>query len=209
VGKLLPRRGRLRKAGLDIRNGRRQAQLKTKMGCRDGNTSRGFVDVRCLRPFLTLGDFEFHSVTFLQALIAVGSNRAVMHKDIRSIFTSDESVALRIVKPLHRTFQSFHVRPLRQSSLHLDSFTGVMKVAPAELWANCAAGGWGCQGVRSHIDMFIFATSARHGSEKATKYRRSSWRPESFRESPFARRLRVVQGVGLSPRRLRAARGRA
>lgn len=97
--------------------------MQAKLGCRSGNTSRSFCDVRCLWAFLTLSYFKLHSVTFLQALVALGSNRAVMHKDIRSIFAADESVALGIIEPLDRTFQSFHVRPLRQSSL-ISQFTG-------------------------------------------------------------------------------------
>jgi len=140
-----------------MRDGRRQAK-QAKLGCRSGNTSGSFCDVRGLRAFLSLSDFEFHSVTFLQALVAFGSNCAVMHKDIRSILTADESVTLGIIEPLDRTFQSFHVRPLRQSYPPSRRSQGEMKVVPAEFWAHCAAGGRGCQGGCSHIPPFIFVT---------------------------------------------------
>jgi len=68
-------------------------------------------DVSGLRTFLALGDLELYLITFLQALVTFRSNGAVVHKYIGAIVPSDEAVALRIIKPLHRTFQSFHVRP--------------------------------------------------------------------------------------------------
>lgn len=38
-----------------------------------------------------------------------------MHKDIWPGVTTDKPVAFGIVEPLDRTFQTFHVRPLRQA----------------------------------------------------------------------------------------------
>jgi len=72
---------------------------------------RSFRDVRGLWTFLALRDLELYLISFLKALVALRSNRAVVHKDISAIVPSDEAVALGIVKPLHGTFQSFHVRP--------------------------------------------------------------------------------------------------
>ena len=76
---------------------------------------RCFANVRCLRTFLPLADFEFDCVPLLQALVALRGNGAVMHKDIRPGIATDEPVAFGIVEPLDRTFQTFHVRPPRQN----------------------------------------------------------------------------------------------
>lgn len=37
-------------------------------------------DVRRLRTFLALGDFELNLIAFLKTLVALSSDRAVMHK---------------------------------------------------------------------------------------------------------------------------------
>ena len=73
---------------------------------------RSLVNVRRLRTFWTLGYFELDRVPFLQALVTLSRNGAVVHEHIRAIFPPNESVPLRVVKPLNRTFQTFHVRPL-------------------------------------------------------------------------------------------------
>src|ERR1017187_7995270 len=51
-----------------------------------------------------LDDVELDLVALFQALISVDLNRAVMHEDVCSAFTSEKAVAFRIVEPLHRTF---------------------------------------------------------------------------------------------------------
>jgi hypothetical protein len=70
-----------------------------------------FCDVRRLGALLAFGDLEFHLIAFLQALIAFGAYRAVMHEDICSIVTADEPVSFRVVKPFHCALQSFHLGP--------------------------------------------------------------------------------------------------
>src|SRR5947209_773260 len=75
-------------------------------------TSGSFRNVRRLRAFLALGDFEFHLITFLQALVTFSRDGAVMDENIGSIFASDKTVTLGVVEPLHRTFHTFHLPPL-------------------------------------------------------------------------------------------------
>src|ERR1700723_1700692 len=71
-----------------------------------------FGHVRRLRPFLPLGDFELHRIAFLQALVSLGTDRAVVDEDIRPIRPTDEAISLGVVEPLDGSFQSFHVPPL-------------------------------------------------------------------------------------------------
>ena len=80
------------------------AALKT----RSSGSSGGLAYVGCLRTFLPFGDFKFDFITFLQTLVSLGRDGAVVNKHIRSIRTPDKPVAFRVIEPLHRTFQTFH-----------------------------------------------------------------------------------------------------
>ena len=75
-------------------------------------TSGALADVRRLRSLLAFGDFKLHRVAFLQALVAFGSDGAVMYKNVGTIRATDEPVTLGVIEPLHRAFQTFHVPPL-------------------------------------------------------------------------------------------------
>ena len=86
---------------------------KPDVGGRDSSTLR---NVGGLGSFLTLGDFEFYLVAFLQAFVAFRSDRAVVHKDIGAICTPYEPVAFGVVEPLNRSFQTFHARPSFRTS---------------------------------------------------------------------------------------------
>src|SRR5579862_7048916 len=67
------------------------------------------LDYVCsLRAFLAFGDLELNLIAFLQTLVSLGSNRAVVNKDVRPIRTTDKAVYLRIIEPLNGSFQSFH-----------------------------------------------------------------------------------------------------
>jgi hypothetical protein len=72
---------------------------------------RGLDYVCSLRSLLTFGDFEFHLVSLLQALISFRVDRAVVNENIWSICAADEPVTFCVVKPLHGTFQAFHRTP--------------------------------------------------------------------------------------------------
>src|SRR5580658_9321761 len=64
-----------------------------------------------LRPFLSLHNLKFHLISLLQALVALGGDRAVVDEYVRSIVSPQETVSLRVVEPLDGAFQTFHVRP--------------------------------------------------------------------------------------------------
>ena len=67
------------------------------------------VDVLSLGAFLSLHDFKFDVITFLQALVALRLDGAIVNKNIRAVIPAYEAEALCIVKPLHFTFYSRHV----------------------------------------------------------------------------------------------------
>ena len=70
------------------------------------------VYVCSLWAFLSLDDLELDVITFLKTFITLGGDRAVVHKNIGPFVAPDKSVAFCVVKPFHRTFQTFHLRPL-------------------------------------------------------------------------------------------------
>lgn len=115
---------------------------------RSSNSSRSFGNVGRLGTFLALGDFELDRVSFLQTFVAFGSDRTVVHKDVGSIVTTDESVAFGIVEPFDRTFQTFHVRPLRQASFSGASYRE-SRGLPSDFCEQLCGGGRGLS--RSHI----------------------------------------------------------
>ena len=71
--------------------------------------SRALADVGRLRALLAFCDFEFDRVAFLQALVALRSDCAVVYKNVGTISAPDEPVSLCVVEPLDRAFQTFHV----------------------------------------------------------------------------------------------------
>jgi hypothetical protein len=83
--------------------------------CRTGRETNlqlsDFGHVRCLRALLALGDLEFHLIAFLQALVALGTYRAVVHENVWALVTADEPISFGIVEPLHSTLQAFHLGP--------------------------------------------------------------------------------------------------
>jgi hypothetical protein len=74
----------------------------------------------CLRPLLTLNDVEFDVVPFFERLVAFQLNRGVMDEYIGPVITSNESVALGVIEPLHLTFVLSHRLP---PSLHREKYT--------------------------------------------------------------------------------------
>jgi len=63
--------------------------------------------VASLRTFLAVDNLELDLIAFLQALISVVSDRAVVHEDIRTaILAADKAEAFRIIEPLYGSFQS-------------------------------------------------------------------------------------------------------
>jgi hypothetical protein len=56
-----------------------------------------------LRAFCALHNLKFDRITFIQGSISFSHNRCVMNKDIWTVTAPDETIALRIVEPLHLT----------------------------------------------------------------------------------------------------------
>jgi hypothetical protein len=74
-------------------------------------------DVSGLRAFLPLDDFEFHLIAFLQALVALGIDSAVVNENIRTIIAPNESEPFGIVEPLDRSSQTSHVLFLQKATV--------------------------------------------------------------------------------------------
>jgi hypothetical protein len=81
---------------------------RIQLGCESG----ALGNVGCLGSLLAFADFELYCVAFLQALVALGSDCAVMYKNVGTIRAADEPVAFCVIEPLYRAFQTFHVPPL-------------------------------------------------------------------------------------------------
>lgn len=80
-----------------------------------GSAWSGYIG--SLRTFGALGDLKLDWIALLQALVSFRSNGAVVDKDVSAPVPSYKSVAFCVVKPLDRTFQTFHLRPLRHDSV--------------------------------------------------------------------------------------------
>ena len=61
-----------------------------------------------LGPFLTLDDLKLHVIPFLQALVALRLDGAVVDEYIRAVVPADEPETLCVVKPLYFPFDSRH-----------------------------------------------------------------------------------------------------
>jgi len=62
----------------------------------------------CLRSLGTLGYLKLNFLTLFESLEAVALNGAVVNEDVRRAWLFDETVSLRIVKPLDLTGYSRH-----------------------------------------------------------------------------------------------------
>ena len=56
-----------------------------------------------LRSLAPLNDVELDLISFVQTLVAIDLNGAVMNEDVCSAFAPDKAVAFRVVEPLQRT----------------------------------------------------------------------------------------------------------
>ena len=61
-----------------------------------------------LGTLLTLNDVELHVIALFQSLVTIQLDCRVVNEDIWPVITSDESVALGVVKPLDLTFVLSH-----------------------------------------------------------------------------------------------------
>ena len=61
-----------------------------------------------LRAFLSLDDVEFHVIALFQCFVTIQLDCRVVNENIWPVITSDESVALGVVEPLHLAFVLSH-----------------------------------------------------------------------------------------------------
>src|SRR5712692_7864717 len=57
-------------------------------------------DVRCLLPFGAVGEFELDRCSFREGTETITNNRGKVHENVFAAVGSDESVTLRVIKPL-------------------------------------------------------------------------------------------------------------
>jgi hypothetical protein len=70
--------------------------------------SANLGDVRCLRSFLTLNDFEFYLVAFGERLETAAADRAEVNEDVRSALSRDEAESFGVVEPFDRACNACH-----------------------------------------------------------------------------------------------------
>jgi hypothetical protein len=68
-----------------------------------------FLDALSLQAFGTLGDGELHRLAFRERPVSFCLYGGVMDEDIISGSALDESIALRVIEPLHYTLFSIHI----------------------------------------------------------------------------------------------------
>lgn len=61
-----------------------------------------------LRAFLAFHDVELDLIAFFERFVSVQLDRRIVNEYIRPVVTSDESVALGVVKPLNLSFVLSH-----------------------------------------------------------------------------------------------------
>jgi hypothetical protein len=61
-----------------------------------------------LGSFLPLDDIELNVIALFQSLVTIQLDCRVVNENIWSVFTSDESVALGVIEPLHLAFVLSH-----------------------------------------------------------------------------------------------------
>jgi hypothetical protein len=116
VGVLTPVRFQLKPEVLDLNDG-----FLSGLGgsgprhCESAGRGQGawlvlkLLDVFSLQALRALGDVEFHRLTFGERPESFRLDGGVMHKDVISGSALDESIALRVVEPLHDTLFSIHI----------------------------------------------------------------------------------------------------
>src|SRR5438105_6837829 len=61
-------------------------------------------DVRCAGSLRAVHDLETHAVALVEASESLSPDLGVMHEDVRPTLSREETETLRLVEPLHRTF---------------------------------------------------------------------------------------------------------
>ena len=81
------------------------ARKESFPGRKTGVRSGGLGYIGRLRPFLSLDDFKLNLVALLQALVALGGDRAVVDEHIRTIVAAEETVPFALLNHLTVPFK--------------------------------------------------------------------------------------------------------
>jgi len=104
--------------------------LPDSLGCPNNvpaEISGALAYVGCLRPLLPFCDFELNLITLLQAFVTLECDGAVVNKNVGTICTPDESVALGVIEPLDRAFH-FPEPPSSARPLERENPTGMTRI---------------------------------------------------------------------------------
>ncbi len=71
----------------------------------------GLYDVCGLSALGSIDDLELHLVAFLQSLVALRNNAAVVNKNVGTTIASDEPKPFSVVEPLDRALQTRQREP--------------------------------------------------------------------------------------------------
>ena len=156
--------------------------------CRFRAGSGGLGHVRGLRALLALNYLELDAVAFLEGLEHTSLDSAVVDEDVRAALMRDETVALRVVEPLHGPSDACHVaylllnRPLPdpagQDASTGATFPGVIATTMPPPCAPPARGG--CKG---DAGQDLCTTPDTASKSRAGVIRRRSHRRESNRQA--------------------------
>ena len=69
----------------------------------------GKNDVRCVRTFWPLDDFEIDTISLFQRSVPFTRNVGVINENVRTVISPDKAVALGIYEPLHLALR-LHIR---------------------------------------------------------------------------------------------------
>src|ERR1041385_2853303 len=82
-----------------------QRRERSLLRRRSTSSRSDLLDVRGLQPLGPVHHFEFHRITFAQGAESVRYDRGMMYEHVLAAFLRDESEALRVIEPLHRTLR--------------------------------------------------------------------------------------------------------
>jgi hypothetical protein len=101
---------------------RAERKAQPPVGWASWKTAKTLLDPRHvarLRALLTIDDLELDLIAFLQTLIAIVIDRAVMHEHIRiTIVTAYKAKAFRVIEPLYGPFHSHFLLPPGRAQQH-------------------------------------------------------------------------------------------
>lgn len=64
-----------------------------------------------LRPFISLHHVELHLLAFLQTLISLGLDGAVVDEHVGPFVTANKAKSFGVVEPLHDSLELTHLKP--------------------------------------------------------------------------------------------------